>query len=525
MTMKRVASRCCTSALVALLVVGAACGSDQHPRSSSPSGKGGEGGNLQDLPAGQAAATGAPAAGAAPRDSTLEPSAATLPFLPERPAPRLVTDFEREAVAASPRAADARGLGGACQSTAECRPGLGCADVVFSGVGETHIAGGYCSRWCEQDADCAALVPDSFCAVKYFGSDLNLCLASCLTGDTQGAEKCGGRQDLSCGRSPPAGYERTCLPNCRDNSDCATGTCSASHGLCDARLSALAAPLGALCQANNSSYCNGFCATSAPGATLGVCSGFCRLGSTCGEGAGSVCAATEFGQREGDGGICEQSCSSSLDCRAGYTACAPTGFLLPSGERQAGCSQVYAAPVNLTSQTLSVEQLQAATLGSSVLKVSTNSIFEALSQRLDVQNGAVCVTGDVVGTFGALLYLEFQLRPNNGPPLDASTFSAFTLDVQGPHVVRLDAYAHGTMFRYLTPARDAGDLGEGPQRIGFDELFDIFHGDTPFSSSDAAQLEAVQFSLIMDDGPGPFRLCIGNFALQGPAAPDAGGGG
>jgi hypothetical protein len=501
-----------------LLALGASC---SESRGTGTGTKDSERGMLQDIPVVPVLPPDPPGEQPPGMQSAVEPTPPTgpeLPVVPVRPVPRSVTDFESEAQEPTPRAADARGLGGACRSTAECRPGLGCADVVFTGTGESNLAGGYCSRWCEQDADCAALDPGSLCSVRQLGSNLSFCLAPCQTGETP-EEKCGGRQDVSCGFTAPAGYGRTCLPNCTADSDCVTGRCNAAFGLCDARLSPLAAPVGSPCQANTS--CNGVCEASFPDNTRGICTGYCRLGSTCGDGAGNVCAALEFGVREGDGGSCEHGCSSSDDCIAGYTACAPTGRLLASGEREAGCSLVYGAPASLAPQRLSVEQLAAANIDSRVMRVSTTSIFQGLSHRLDVQDGAVCVTGNVVGV-GALVYLDFQLRPINGAPVDASAFSAFTLDVDGPHLVRLDAYAHGTMYRYLSAPNEAGALGEGPQRVGFDQLFDIFNRDTPFLPVDAAQLDAVQFTVLLEDNSGPFRLCIGDFALAGPVAADAG---
>jgi hypothetical protein len=438
--------------------------------------------------------------------------------------PRGVSDFEIEAAQDTPRAPDARGLGGACQSTADCQPGLGCATVVYSGAAQSQIAGGYCSRWCEQDAECAALDGSARCIVGLQGSDLNLCARGCRTGETEGESKCGGRPDLSCGGTPAPGIDAACLPRCTSHADCAVGRCSAGHGLCDVGLTSLAAPIGGECRVSAEGSCVGVCSPSAPNSDSGVCTGYCRIGSTCGQGAGTICAPRDFGQREGDTGACEQGCSTSQDCRAGDTACAPTGLLLPSGEPQRGCAQSYEAPQNLARQRLSVEQLELATLPSGVINVSTESIFEVLSHRLDVQGGAVCVTGEVVGELGAILELDFQLAPNNGSPLDASGFSAFSFDAEGPHVVRLDAYISGASYRYLTAARDAGDVGEGPQRIEFDELFNIYApGSAPFSSLDERQLQAVRFTLIFEDGATPFRFCVGNFALQGPAvAPDAG---
>jgi hypothetical protein len=499
---------------------GASCAGEPAPSSSPKSSNGGA--MLEDIPVKQAQPAPAGPLAQMPTDSPTDMSSMSRPFLPSSPRePRLVTDFELEAQQDTPRAADARGLGGACQSSADCKLGLGCADVIFSGVRETNIAGGYCSRWCEQDGDCALLGLGARCSVKYFGSDLNLCLTPCVTGDAGGLEKCRGRHDLSCGFASAPGVESSCLPHCTGDEDCSVGRCNSGHGLCDVNLSSLATPVGGLCQPN-ASACDGFCSPSAGDAARGVCSGYCRLGSTCGTGPGTVCAASEFGLREGDGGTCERSCNTSLDCRTGYTACAPTGLLLPSGDLQMGCSQSYDVPANLAPQRLSAEQLQLAHLPSGVINVSTSSIFEALSQRLDVENGAVCVTGDTVGNFGALVYLDFQLRPNNGPPFDASAFSAFTLDVEGAHVLELEADAHGRAFNYLTEdTQAAGNLGEGPQRVGFDELFDLYAAKARFTALDAAQLEAVRFSLIFDDGPGPFRVCIANFALQASAAPAA----
>ncbi len=428
--------------------------------------------------------------------------------------PRGVSDFDAEAREPTPRAEDARGLGGACQSTSDCRAGFGCADVVFSGVNQSYIAGGYCSRWCEEDADCASLEPGAYCAPQYFGSDLSFCAKPCLTGEAGGASKCGGRPDVSCGVLRAPGVEALCVPRCTADTDCSRGHCSSSTGLCEVGLPPLALPVGAPCSARSS--CNGFCAASSAGSEQGVCSGYCRLGSTCGEGPGSVCSSEHFGLRDGDGGTCEQACTTSEDCTPVYTACAPTGFVGPGGEPRKGCARVYAEPESLAPQRLSVEQLALAFLPASVINVSTTSIFQALSHRLAVEAGAVCVTGNVIGEFGALLELNFQLRPNNGSPLVASGLSAFSFDAEGPHVVRFDVYTTpGRFYRYLLDPNTAGDVAEGPQRLGTDQLFDIFAGDTPFAALEAPELEALSFSLVLDDGPGPFRFCVKNLALEG----------
>jgi hypothetical protein len=200
--------------------------------------------------------------------------------------------------------------------------------------------------------------------------------------------------------------------------------------------------------------------------------------------------------------------------------------LLLSGESLKGCVQIYEEPVSLANQRLPVEQLALATLPSSVINVSTSSIFQALSHRLSVEAGAVCVSGDMAGIeeFGAVLDLDFQFRPNNGAPLDASGLSDFTFEAEGAHVVRFDAYVPGASYRYLTLPGAAGDVGEGPQRIGFDELFNIFSpADLPLSSLEAPQLDAVRFSLILPGASGPFRFCVSDFVLQRPTAPaDAG---
>jgi hypothetical protein len=186
-----------------------------------------------------------------------------------------------------------------------------------------------------------------------------------------------------------------------------------------------------------------------------------------------------------------------------------------SGQPQNGCAHLYPEPASLAPQRLSVEELALALLPSSVMNVSTTSIFQALSHRLAVEDGAVCVFGDVIGEFGALLELDFQLRPNNGAPLDATGLSGFTFEAEGPHIVRFDAYTTGAWYRYLSDANTAGDLAEGPQRIGTDQLFDIFSQDAPFTALQAPQLEALRFSLILEDGAGPFRFCLRALELEG----------
>lgn len=110
--------------------------------------------------------------------------------------------------------------------------------------------------------------------------------------------------------------------------------------------------------------------------------------------------------------------------------------------------------------------------------------------RLTVEDDAVCVSGNVVGESGALLELDFQLRPNNGSALDAAGLSGFSFDTEGPHVVRFDVFTPGSWYRYLLDPLTAGDLGEGPQRIGADQLFDIYAGDAPLSALESPQLEA-----------------------------------
>lgn len=521
---RRLGPRCAVLLVAVAGLAGPSCKSEEERRESSPP--------LPDDDVGVVDGVDEP--DPSPGDDTLGGGSANVsdtprPSLGQPRETRLVNAFETEAEQDTPRAANAQGLGGACKTTADCRAGLGCADVAFSGSNQPYIAGGYCSRWCEDSSDCAALEPESYCEVGLFGTGLNLCLKTCVSGELEDGSdaKCGGRADLACGYMPAPGIVRQCGPRCASDAQCETGRCNPYTGLCDTRLTNGPTPVGALCTGNTASFCNGSCGIPCYGncgapwneGNRGLCVGSCQLGSTCGEGPGTVCAAEEYGLRPGDGGKCQPECDTSADCEAGYTACAPTGLLLPSGEPQKGCTAIYREPTSIAPQRLSVEQMPTVNMPGGVLTVSTSSIFLALSHRLHVEDGAVCVTGSVSeGT--ALIYLDFQFRPNNGPAFDASNLSALTFDAAGPHVVRLDIAATGREYRFLSPdPRIAGDVGEGPQRIGFDQLFDIYAGNAPFLPAAAAELEALRFSVILDEGPGPFRYCMSNLAFEASAAP------
>jgi hypothetical protein len=122
-------------------------------------------------------------------------------------------------------------------------------------------------------------------------------------------------------------------------------------------------------------------------------------------------------------------------------------------------------------------------------------------------------SGSLVGV-GALLELHLQLRPNNGAPLAAPGLSGFGFDAEGPHVVRFDVYTPGRSFRYLSGPNTAGDIAEGSQRIGTDQLFDIWAGDVPFDTVAPEELEALAFSLILEEGVGSFRFCLSNLAFE-----------
>src|SRR5262249_941527 len=147
------------------------------------------------------------------------------------------------------------------------------------------------------------------------------------------------------------------------------------------------------------------------------------------------------------------SCNTSRDCTQGYATCAPTGFLLPSGEPERGCAQAFQEPVNVLSQpsqSLSVEELQLLALPN-VLSVRSRSIFLELRHRLFVEDGAVCVSGNVAAGSG-LVEVLFQLHANNRPPFDASAFSAFTFEARGTQasqLVRIDADVPGAEYHYM----------------------------------------------------------------------------
>ncbi len=219
------------------------------------------------------------------------------------------------------------GTGGSTALATECTTDSDCGadgvcikstdnEPVFNG----GPANGYCSKACNDDADCG---PGT--CVKAQGETVGKCLLDCTIGpplegniyQDLDPEKCHGRTDLRC--TPLANNGGTvCLPVCGSDSQCDPGRfCHHKFGVCtDAASSGL--EMGAACTQNDD-QCDGVCINFTGGAT--ACSNPCSLGGEtidtpeCGGLASGICAYFPADNGLGDYAYCAAACTSHDDCQ------------------------------------------------------------------------------------------------------------------------------------------------------------------------------------------------------------------
>jgi hypothetical protein len=224
----------------------------------------------------------------------------------------------------------------ACTSDADCAAGLSCTtsgDIggpFSSGAEPGGPQNGYCSRFCNTDADCQAFDPLAICLGP--GAGQNHCLESCDLSSASFPGQCNARDDLSCiplssGDTLQVAY---CAPACHDDAGCAPRVCNLGTGLCQDR-PRTGKPLGGDCVSGDE-CADGIC--FALRGQPAVCTGLCTFGSVggCGFAADAperdaACADTVLGDGTGPG-LCTELCDADSDCeqqQAGWV-CTPWGL-------------------------------------------------------------------------------------------------------------------------------------------------------------------------------------------------------
>ncbi|MCC6214546.1 MAG: hypothetical protein IT376_06735 [Polyangiaceae bacterium] len=231
-------------------------------------------------------------------------------------------------------------LGATCSVDTDCGSlrcyGPEVQDPVFRG-GPAH---GYCSEPCEEDADCAAIVPGALCARNVSLGAQGRCLLGCERTPGSWYEalpegKCQGRNDVVCSAGndrPGAAYfepsEFACVPWCGSDADCpAPLLCGPLDGTCKETLPDPTSrlPVGSACDPAAPNRCLGLCldfsSLAQPGTgPAGMCSRPCAIGSPetttqCGGPDSGLCGYFYPSVRgPGDASFCMPACDTHADC-------------------------------------------------------------------------------------------------------------------------------------------------------------------------------------------------------------------
>jgi hypothetical protein len=215
------------------------------------------------------------------------------------------------------------------------------------------VAGGYCTRSCEESDECPA---GSRCSG-------NICLLQCDYGSPAlpsldaplDNAKCMGRDDLMC--VPTSGDDALCMPNCGSDEACGDRLCDARTGVCTAPKRS-GEPNGEPCTPDDEATpededpCAGTCLPlfdDEQEPVGGVCSGPCTLGGDasheCGGVEAGLCAIqSSFDAALGDVGYCAESCTFHGMCDVdGGLFCFDLGHW--SDSSQAYCLSARACPI------------------------------------------------------------------------------------------------------------------------------------------------------------------------------------
>lgn len=226
-------------------------------------------------------------------------------------------------------------LASPCETEEDCGGGrcilTASDDPVFGG----GVAGGYCTKDCDTDADCGA---SGKCLAAGAGKT---CVARCTLGPALGGiadaldpAKCHGREDVGC--APAADGDPICWPTCGSDVECEGRACNRHLGVCT-QAGATGKPDGSTCTAEPD-LCLGVCAVFESEAAM--CSRHCVLGGAldskdCGGKLEGVCLHPPSGRGAGDRGYCAGACAEQDDCQNPSFWCTSvagvTGDLVPFG--------------------------------------------------------------------------------------------------------------------------------------------------------------------------------------------------
>jgi hypothetical protein len=261
-------------------------------------------------------------------------------------------------------------LGSSCDAVADCQPGLSCITGGTALLGDRSLPHGLCSLPCTSHEQCIDQDAGSLCFPFDPEATEGYCVEGCAFGDpSAGAQKCHNRLDFAC--LPALLFDTgepcvsnascqpgdtcldgrcalvlpACLPSCRGDLDCASGSyCDQSflNGLCTTQ-PPTGKGLGEPCTVPASSEpaepddCLGFCLSDGDGSSNGHCATTCGLLNGCAwepdtEQFAGAClypsALTTELAGAGDFGFCTPACNCSDECLNETLECTTTTFSL-----------------------------------------------------------------------------------------------------------------------------------------------------------------------------------------------------